>query len=147
MKKKLLINILFLSVFCVNAYADETPTNYLQRINEYEIDVNDTTIYTLVDERAQFVGGDRALMKWLNDNINYPIYAAAEMSIQGKVFVKFVVEKDGSITNIEITKSVHISLDKEAIRLVGKMPNWEPAIKDNKIVRSYFILPVTFILR
>jgi len=146
MKKFLLINILLLSVLCVNAYADETPTNYIQRINEYEIDVNDTTIYTLVDERAQFVGGDIALMEWLNENIMFPP-EFAEHGIQGKVFVKFVIEKDGSITNSEIVRGVHPAMDREAIRLVKSMPKWEPAIKNEKIVRSYFILPVTFVLR
>ena len=147
MKKFLLINILLLSVFCVNVCASEPPNlNYLQRINEYEIDVNDTTIYTLVDVKAEFVGGEKALMQWLNENIHYPP-SAAEMGIQGKIFIRFVVEKDGSLTNIEVVRKVHPSLDRETVRLVKAMPKWEPAIKDNKIIRSYFILPVSFVLK
>ena len=142
MKKFLLINILLLSVFCVNVCAKK-PVKV-----QYEIDVNDTTIYDRdsVDIKPQFAGGDKALIKWLNENISYPIHAQ-ESSIQGKVIIAFVVEKDGLITNIKITQSVHKLLDKEALRLIKKMPKWEPAIKDNKIVRCYFILPVSFVLR
>jgi len=137
MKKyiKILFSFILFSVFCGNIYAQE-------------IDVNDTTIYSKddVDAKPQFVGGDKALYKWLNENIEYPI-TAMESSIQGKVYCGFVVEKDGLIINIEITKSVHILLDKEVIRLVRKMPKWTPAIKNGKIVRCYFILPVTFRLK
>ena len=131
MKKFLLINILILSVSF--AFAQE-------------IDVNDTTIYHFVDIKAEFVGGEKALIKWLNDNIIFPP-ECAEMGIQGRTYVKFVVEKDGSITNAEVVRGIHPILDREAIRLVKAMPKWEPAIKDNKIVRSYFILPVSFILK
>ena len=132
---KILFSFVLLLFFCGNIYAQE-------------IDVNDTTIYSKddVDVKPQFVGGEKALMKWLNENIQYPI-SAAESAIQGKVYCGFVVEKDGLITNIEITKSVHISLDNEVIRLVGKMPKWAPAVKNEKIVRCYFILPVSFILK
>jgi len=149
MKKFLLVNILLLSVFCVNVCASEPLNlNYLQRINEYEIDVNDTTIYAPrdVDVRPEFPGGDAALMKWLNENIIFPL-VCEELGIHGKTFVNFVVEKDGTITNVKIVRGVHPAMDREAIRLVKAMPKWEPAIKDNKIVRCYFTLPVTFILK
>ena len=149
MKKFLLINILLLSVFCVNACGQKlvSQNDSIQKIEEYETDVNDTTIYTTkeVDVKPQFIGGDTALMKWLNKNITYPSLSHA--SIQGRVICRFVVEKDGLITNIEITKSVHQSLDREVVRLVKLMPKWSPAIKDKKIVRCYFILPVSFVLR
>ena len=147
MKKFLLVNILLLSVFCINAYAQE-PVNLNDEFAPVKPIVIDT-IYTLqdVDEKPQFVGGDRALMRWLNENISYPIYAQ-EFGIQGKVLVNFVVEKDGRITNVKIEKGVHQqSLDREAIRLVKLMPKWQPAIKDEKVVRCYFTLPVTFVLR
>ena len=104
---------------------------------------NKDSIYSFVDERAEFPGGDRELMKWLNNNINYQYPS----DIQGKVFVNFVVEKDGSITNVKVTKSVYPSLDNEAIRLVKSMPKWLPGKKDGEVVRSRFTLPVTFILK
>ena len=144
MKKFWLINILLLSVFCVNVCAKK-PVNQKKNV-QYEIDVSDTIIYSFVEVIPQFVGGEKALYKWVNKKLTYPI-TAAESAIQGKVFVNFVVEKDGSITNAEVVRGIHPILDREAIRLVKAMPKWEPAIKDNKIVRSYFILPVSFVLK
>ena len=82
-------------------------------------------------------------MEWISDNIMYPS-EAKENNIEGRVIVKFVVEKDGSITGITVAKSVDESLDAEAMRLINKMPQWLPAQNDNTPVRSYYTLPVTF---
>ena len=143
MKKFLLINILLLSVFCVNVCAKK-PVNQKKNV-QYEIDVSDTIIYSFVEVIPQFVGGEKALYKWVNDNmLSCPPPANC---ITGKVLVNFVIEKDGSITNVKVTKSVHPLLDNEAIRLVKSMPKWLPAIKDNKVVRCYFTLPINFILK
>lgn len=103
------------------------------------------TVFTAVEEQAGFPGGQDALMKWLQQNVRYP-ELAQQNNVQGKVFVKFTVEKDGSLTNPEIVKSVDKELDQEAIRLVKKMPKWKPAKNNGKIVRSYYYLPVNFSL-
>ena len=99
-----------------------------------------------VDKKAEFPGGNMELMKWLNDNLEYP-YIAMDNNIQGKVFVKFIVRKDGSIDNIQVERGVHQSLDKGATNLIKRMPIWQPAEKNGVIVSSYFTLPVTFVLK
>lgn len=103
----------------------------------------DSFIYTNVDQDACFPGGARAMMNYLSCNVNYP-QAAADNGIQGRVIVKFVVEKDGSIGNVTVVKGVDRDLDKEAIRVVKKMPKWQPGKINGVPVRSFFNLPITF---
>lgn len=100
-------------------------------------------IYIAVEQPAEFPGGTAALMKWLSQNISYP--QAAQMNgIQGRVMVKLVVEKDGSIGNVTILKGVDRDFDREAIRVVKKMPKWTPARNNGVPVASYFNLPIMF---
>lgn len=103
-------------------------------------------IFVAVEQPAEFPGGMAALMKWLSNNIRYP-EAAQQNDIQGRVVVKFVVEKDGSIGAATIVKGVDKDLDREALRVVKKMPKWQPGKNNGVSVRSYFNLPVTFKLR
>ncbi|MDE5876582.1 MAG: TonB family protein [Muribaculaceae bacterium] len=103
-------------------------------------------IFVAVEQMAEFPGGQAELMKWLSNNIRYP-EAAAQNDIQGRVVVKFVVEKDGSIGNAEIVRGVDKDLDREALRVVKKMPKWQPGKNNGVTVRSYFTLPVTFKLQ
>lgn len=101
------------------------------------------TIYEAVEQQAQFPGGIRALMNRLINHVNYPEYAR-QNDIEGRVTVKFTVEKDGSISNPVVAKGVSKELDREAIRVVKNMPNWEPAKNNGVVVRSYFYLPIVF---
>ncbi len=103
-------------------------------------------IFVAVEQQAEFPGGTAALMKWLGNNIRYP-ESAQQNDIQGRVIVKFVVEKDGSIGQVHIAKGVDKDLDREAIRVVKKMPKWQPGKNNGVAVRSYFTLPVTFKLQ
>lgn len=103
-------------------------------------------IFVAVEQQAEFPGGQAALMKWLSNNIRYP-ESAQQNDIQGRVVVKFVVEKDGSIGQATIAKGVDKDLDREAIRVVKKMPKWQPGKNNGVAVRSYFNLPVTFRLQ
>jgi len=103
-------------------------------------------IFVAVEQQAEFPGGQAALMKWLSNNIRYP-ETAQQNDIQGRVVVKFVVEKDGSIGQVTIAKGVDKDLDREAIRVVKKMPKWQPGKNNGVAVRSYFTLPVTFRLQ
>ena len=96
----------------------------------------------VVQNEAEFPGGQSALMKWLSKNIRYP-EAAYRNRIQGVVTVKFVIEKDGSVSGVSVLKGVDKDLDAEAVRVVKRMPKWKPAW-DGKPVRSYFTLPITF---
>ena len=103
-------------------------------------------IFVAVEQQAEFPGGQAALMKWLSNNIRYP-EAAQQNDIQGRVVVRFVVEKDGSIGATNIVRGVDKDLDREALRVVKKMPKWQPGKNNGVAVRSYFNLPVTFKLQ
>ena len=103
-------------------------------------------IFVAVEQQAEFPGGQTALMKWLSNNIRYP-ESAQQNDIQGRVVVRFVVEKDGSIGAATIVKGVDKDLDREALRVVKKMPRWQPGKNNGVAVRSYFNLPVVFKLQ
>jgi len=103
-------------------------------------------IFEAVEQQASFPGGASALMKWLSNNLRYP-ELAQQNNVQGKVIVKFTVEKDGSISNPTVVRGVDKDLDREAIRVVKKMPKWSPGKNNGVAVRSYFTLPVTFKLQ
>ena len=100
-------------------------------------------IFQAVEQPAEFPGGQAALMKWLSNNIRYP-ESAQQNGVQGRVIVKFVVEKDGSISNATIAKGVDKDLDAEALRVVKRMPKWQAGKNNGQAVRSYFTLPVQF---
>lgn len=104
-------------------------------------------IFELVEEEASFEGGNESLVKWLNTNLIYPQYAK-EAGFEGKVYVKFVVERDGTILAPIVMKGIKDcnDCDKEAKRLVKSMPKWTPAKHQGRIVRSYRIIVVKFSL-
>ena len=140
-------------------YPDETPdakprdASKVQYVGSLEItdnekdegtaDAKDDRIYDVVEENAQFPGGDTECYKWLSQNIKYPA-DCMENGIQGRVIVSFVVNKDGSIVDVKVVRSPDPSLSKEAIRVVSSMPKWKPARQGNKVVRSRFTLPLMF---
>lgn len=103
-------------------------------------------IFQAVEQPAEFPGGQSALMKWLSSNIRYP-ESAQQNGVSGRVVVKFVVEKDGSISGATIVKGVDKDLDQEALRVVKRMPKWQAGKNNGQAVRSYFTLPVTFKLQ
>ena len=90
-----------------------------------------------------FPGGDAALMKYIESHINYPLMAAKN-KVQGRVIVQFVVEKDGSIGEVKVVRSVDKDLDKEAIRLVKSLPKFTPGRQNGQVVRVWYTLPVPF---
>ena len=108
--------------------------------------VEETKIFTVVEQMPMFPGGDPALMGYLRDNIHYPT-VAAENGVQGRVVVGFVVERDGSITDVNIIRSVDPSLDREAMRVVKSMPRWTPGKQNGSAVRVKYQVPVTFRLQ
>lgn len=103
-------------------------------------------IFVVVEENPEFPGGMSALMKFLGDNIKYPVIAQ-ENGIQGRVITTFVVERDGSITDAQIVRGVDPSLDKEAIRVIQTMPKWKPGKQRGSTVRVRYTLPVVFRLQ
>jgi TonB family protein len=109
-------------------YPEESPTEIAQKWRT---------------EPAQFPGGYAGLSAYISENLVYPEEAKAQ-GIQGDVNVAFNIDTEGTIQDIQIVESVHYYLDKEAMRLVFEMPNWEPAIKRGVPIRAMFILPLTF---
>ena len=108
--------------------------------------VEETKIFTVVEQMPMFPGGDAALMGYLRDNMHYPTLAA-ENGVQGRVVVGFVVERDGSITDVNVLRSVDPSLDREAMRVVKAMPKWTPGKQNGSAVRVKYQVPVTFRLQ
>jgi protein TonB len=103
-------------------------------------------VFEFVEIMPEFRGGQEAFNAYLEKNLEYPAIAR-EARIEGKVFVSFIVEKDGSITQIEIVRSVHPALDGEAARVISQMPNWKPGQQNQQDVRVRFTLPISFILK
>lgn len=93
--------------------------------------------------RAEYPEGEKALMEFIKDNLNYPVMCK-EMGIQGRVFVSFVIEKDGAVSTVKVVRGIHELLDKESVRVIKKMPNWKPAETRGRKVRSKMILPFNF---
>ena len=108
--------------------------------------VEENKVFDVVEQMPSFPGGMGALMSWLSQNIKYPVIAA-ENGVHGRVIVQFVVEKDGSITDVKVAKSVDPSLDKEAARVVSAMPKWTPGKQNGSAVRVKYTVPVTFKLQ
>ena len=124
---------------------------HVLKVNEKVVDevppaVEETKIFEVVEQMPSFPGGDAALMQFLSKNIKYPV-VAEENGIQGRVIATFVVERDGSITDVKVVKSVDPSLDKEAIRVVKSMPKWIPGKQNGSAVRVKYTVPVTFRLQ
>lgn len=99
--------------------------------------------FRVVEELPEFPGGAVELMKWLTKNLRYPT-SAQQRRIQGKVVTQFIVNKDGSISNIEVVKSVDSSLDREALRVLHMMPQWTPGRQDAKPCRTQVCIPIVF---
>ena len=106
----------------------------------------ETKVFDVVEQMPSFPGGPSALFEYLSKNIKYPV-VAEENGIQGRVIVTFVVERDGSITDVRIAKSVDPSLDKEAQRVVKSMPRWIPGKQNGSSVRVKYTVPVAFKLQ
>ena len=100
-------------------------------------------VYDLVDEMPSFPGGLEELYKWIDNNVQYPA-VAWENGIEGRVILKFIVEKDGSLSDSTVIHSVHPMVDREALRLVGQMPKWNPGKRAGIPVRVRCCLPIKF---
>ena len=103
-------------------------------------------VFDVVEQMPSYPGGMGALMSWLSQNIKYPT-VAAENGISGRVIVQFVVERDGSITDVRVARGVDPYLDKEATRVVKMMPHWIPGKQNGAPVRVKYTVPVVFKLQ
>lgn len=103
-------------------------------------------VFDVVEQMPSFPGGPSALMEYLHDHVKYPV-VAQENGVQGRVVVSFIVEKDGSITDVRVVRSVDPSLDREAARVVSSMPRWTPGKQNGSAVRVKYNVPVMFKLQ
>jgi protein TonB len=111
-----------------------------------QVEEEEEEIFVVVENQPEFPGGQAAMMKFLSENIKYPVIAQ-ENGIQGRVICNFVVERDGSITDVQVVRGVDPSLDREAVRVIQSMPKWKPGMQRGKPVRVRFTLPVVFRLQ
>jgi len=129
----------------VDAEADQKTV-----VDEYkpvveEKEVEEVEIFTVVEESPGFPGGDEARIKFLQNNIKYP-QMARESNIQGTVYVTFVVEKDGKVTDVRVLRGIGGGCDEEAIRVIKAMPKWNAGKQRGKPVRVQFNMPIKFTL-
>lgn len=108
-----------------------------------EVEEDDMVFCYITEVIPVFPGGDAVLLQYLKENIKYPT-EAAKNNIQGRVICQFWVNKDGSISEVHVVRSVHPLLDEEALRILKSMPNWTPGKQMNKTVRVKYTLPVNF---
>ncbi len=140
---------------------DETPiedeldfssesTEELETVIEdmsFEDEGDDEAIpFVILEEKPVFPGGDKALIRYLAQSVNYPVIAQ-ENGIQGKVYLSFVIGKTGKVRDVKILRGVDPSLDKEAIRVVSSMPDWTPGKQRNKYVSVSYQVPINFKLQ
>ena len=151
-KKVVVINIVEDDVeveedLVIDIEADETTEieEYIPIIVDEEV-VDEAHVFTVVESMPVFRGGMQELYVYLGNNIKYPVMAK-ESGIQGKVYVTFVVERDGSITSVKVLRGIGGGCDEEAIRVVKAMPRWTPGKQRGKPVRVQYNLPVRFTLQ
>ena len=131
----------------INAEVDQTEVleEYVP-VEVVEDDVQEQEIFQIVEEMPSYPGGDQKLMEFVAKNIKYP-QIARETGIQGRVFVGFVVEPDGSVSNVKVLRGIGGGCDEEAMRVVKSMPKWKPGKQRGKAVRVSYMLPVNFKLQ
>jgi len=100
-------------------------------------------VFTYVEQQAEFPGGQQKMMEYINTHLRYPD-AARDAGVEGKVIVQFAIDKEGNVTDARILRSIWNFCDKEALRVVNSMPQWKPARRNGRAMKSYFILPVVF---
>ena len=139
MKKVWIIMVLAGLLSCSTATAQETIIPYRPGYGP----VDEEKVYDVVEQMPSFPGGIEALKAYLAENVRYPKELEGTC-IQGRVIIAFIVEKDGRLSKAKVVKSVHPALDKEALRVVKKMPRWIPGQQGDRKVRVRYIIPVTF---
>ena len=125
---------------------DDTEVEEYIPPEEEEEEISEAEIFTVVESMPEFPGGMGELMKFLAQNIKYPPLAK-ESGIQGRVFINFVVEPTGKISNVKVLRGIGGGCDEEAVRVVESMPSWKPGKQRGKAVRVSYNLPVKFTLQ
>ncbi|MBE0661458.1 MAG: energy transducer TonB [Bacteroidales bacterium] len=122
----------------------EVPSEQIEVEQQTPTDISEE-IFIVVEEPPSFNGGDEARIKYISENIKYPEEARAK-GIQGTVFVTFVVEADGSVSDVKILRGIGGGCDEEAVRVIESMPKWIPGKQRGQAVRVQFNMPIRFVL-
>ncbi len=113
---------------------------------DYGEERDEGEVFMIVEEMPEFPGGTAALQKYLAESVKYPVIAQ-ENGIQGRIYVQFIINSKGEVTNATVLRGVDPSLDREALRVVQSMPNWKPGKQRNRPVRVSYIVPINFVLQ
>lgn len=127
-------------------YGDRGKNGVVVITTKPDLEQTEFAVYDVAEEMPEFPGGMPSLMKWIGANTKYP-KEAQDAGVDGRVVVSFVVEKDGSIGNVEVVQPVEEHLDAEAVRVVKAMPKWKPGRKDGEVVRVKYSIPIMFRLQ
>lgn len=130
--KKLILMLLMAACCLITANAQKTVVSQ-----------TDPKVFDTVEQMPEYPGGMQAMIEFLQANMKYP-EDAAKQKVEGRVMVQFVVETDGSVTDVHVAKQVFPSLDAEAIRVVQAMPKWTPGKDKGRVVRVKYNLPIVF---
>jgi len=128
----------------ISLYSQDKPDKYTAFIKdgiEYKTDGKDTII--IVDPMPEFKGGKEKLVEYISKNVKYPKTALKD-KVEGKVLVNLIVASDGTIVDAKILKGIRQDLDNEALRVINKMPKWEPGKQHGKAIRVSYSLPINF---
>ena len=136
MKMKKVLFMSLMAIFCLTTVSAQKTV----------VSQKNDDVFDIVEQMPEYPGGMQALMEFLKENIKYP-EDAQKQKVEGRVLVKFVVETDGSITNLEVVKHAFPSLDAEAVRVLSAMPKWTPGKQKGQVVRVKFVVPINFNLR
>ncbi|SOE23122.1 TonB family C-terminal domain-containing protein [Spirosomataceae bacterium TFI 002] len=121
--------------------AEPVVSDEVQKASPKEL--NGEPIFTAVENQPEFLGGVKAMYEHIGNEIHYP-KSAQERGIEGRVFVKFIVDKEGNVQNPVILKGTYPEIDEEALRVVSNLPKWEPGKQNGKPVNVYFTMPIVF---
>jgi protein TonB len=129
----------------VAAVEIEGPTEVVfeEPVKEVVVEEDENKIFTVVEQNPEFVGGYEAMMNFIRKNMRYPA-SARRMGVDGTVYVSFVVDKTGSISEVKTIRGISADCDKEAMRVVSMMPAWKPGKQNGKPVFVRFVLPIKF---
>ena len=130
--KKLILLLLMAGCCLMTANAQKTVVSQ-----------TDQKVFDTVEQMPEYPGGMQAMIEFLQTNMKYP-EDAAKQKVEGRVMVQFVVETDGSVSDVHVAKQVFPSLDAEAVRVVQAMPKWTPGKEKGKVVRVKYNLPIVF---
>ena len=133
---KIRLLILFLAMLC------SSVTLMAQEVDS-KPETQEEQVYSIVETMPSFPGGQTALVAYLQENLKYP-QSARDNGIQGRVYVNFVVEKDGSISNVKVNRGIGGECDEEAVRVIKAMPKWIPGVQKGQTVRVSYMMPIVF---